>query len=464
MTRFRNKYIGDKHFYKIVLDLAIPIMIQNGITNFVNMLDNIMVGQVGTNQMTGVAIINQLIFVFNLCIFGAISGPGIFTAQFYGSGNNEGVRHTFRFKLIFTLIISIVSIFIFINYGDTLINAYLKGEGLKEDLAQSFKYAKDYLKIMLVGLIPFAIIQVYSGTLRETGETKVPMIAGIIAVIVNLILNYILIFGKIGIPAMGVRGAAFATVCSRFVELIYISTWTHLHKEKNEFIKGVFRTMYVPRQLLFDMLKKGLPLLVNEGMWAAGNAMFTKLYSLRGLAIVSALNISSTISNVFNVVFIAFGSVAAILLGQLLGANKKEEAYDSSNKLSFFTVVLCIGVGLFILFPLANIFPEIYNTTTSIKEISKNLIKIFALTMAIHGYVNAAYFTIRSGGKTLITFFFDSVFMWCLSIPTIFILTKYTNLNILYLYATCQLMELIKCIIGYFMLKSGMWLNNIVSE
>ncbi len=463
MANFKNKYIGSKDFYKMIFMLAIPIMIQNGITNFVNMLDNIMVGQVGTVQMTGVAIINQLIFVFNLFIFGAISGPGIFTAQFYGSDNQEGVRYTFRFKIILSISITILAYIVFYYFSDNLISAYLTGEGSKQDIISTTLFAKKYLKIMLIGMIPFAFIQVYSSTLRETGETNIPMIAGVIAVIVNLCLNYILIFGKMGFTALGVEGAAIATVISRFAELGFISVWTHRNNSKNEFIKKVYSSFRIPKKLCSDMFKKGIPLMLNEGLWAAGTAMFTQCYSIRGLNVIAALNISTTVSNVFSVTFIAFGSVTAIVLGQLLGANKKEEAVETSNKLIFVALLSCTAIGLFIMLPLSGFIPEIYNTTAQIKLLARNLIIVYALCMPIYVYVNTVYFTIRSGGKTVITFLFDSVFMWCFCLPIIFILSRYTDMPILPLYLTCQLLDLIKCAIGYFMVKKGIWLNNIVS-
>ena len=244
-----KKYIGDRKFYATVMAVAVPIMIQNAITNFVGMLDNIMVGQVGTAQMSGVAIVNQLLFVFNLCIFGAVSGVGIFTAQFAGSQDHVGVRHTFRFKILVCLLLTALGTALFLLAGEPLIRLYLKGEGKVQDAGLFLGYGMDYLKVMLFGLLPFALANAYSGTLRETGQTLVPMAAGIGAVLVNLVLNYILIFGHFGVRAMGVRGAALATVVSRYVELAIVALWTHTHGEKEPFIRGAFRSMFIPKQL-----------------------------------------------------------------------------------------------------------------------------------------------------------------------------------------------------------------------
>jgi len=204
-------------------------MVQNGITNFVSLLDNIMVGQVGTNQMSGVAIANQLIFVYNLCIFGGMSGAGIFGAQFFGQGNNDGLRYVFRFKLVTGFIITALGAVVFSMYGEPLIALYLDEGNSALANAETLQYAMEYLQIMLVGFLPFVAVQIYASTLREVSEAVLPMIAGIVAVFVNLVLNYILILGNFGAPALGVVGAAIATVTSRFVECFIVVLWTHRH-------------------------------------------------------------------------------------------------------------------------------------------------------------------------------------------------------------------------------------------
>ena len=205
LNNLKRKLIGKHGFYTMVLAIAVPIMVQNGITNFVSMIDNIMVGRVGTNEMSGVAIVNQLIMVFNLCVFGGVAGAGIFTAQFFGARNTEGIRYTFRYKLVVIAVIVIASIAIFINFGDELIKLYLHSEsGAIEAVEETHRQAKIYLSYMLIGLPPFAISQAYGDTLRCSEETIVPMKAGIVSVIVNLSLNYVLIYGKLGAPALGV--------------------------------------------------------------------------------------------------------------------------------------------------------------------------------------------------------------------------------------------------------------------
>ena len=255
MRRWKELFIGDKRFYKMVLVVAIPIMIQNGITNFVSLLDNIMVGRVGTEQMSGVAIVNQLIVVYNICIFGCVSGAGIFGAQFYGKGDQEGVRHAFRFKMISSSLLLIFWIGAFLVFEDPIIHLFLHEGSGAGDLEATYQYGREYLLFILIGLAPSMVTQVYAGTLRETGETLLPMKAGVVAVFTNLILDYILIFGMGVIPALGVAGAAIATDAARFIECFIVVWLTHHHKEKNPFIVGVFKSFYVPGKLIKEIIR-----------------------------------------------------------------------------------------------------------------------------------------------------------------------------------------------------------------
>ncbi|MCM1252185.1 MAG: MATE family efflux transporter [Clostridium sp.] len=460
--KIREKFIGDKAFYKMVLAVAVPIMIQNGITNFVGLLDNIMVGQIGTEQMSGVAIVNQLLMVYYLCIFGGLAGAGIFTAQYFGQKDDEGIRQTFRYKFWMALILTVGAVLLLWGLGENLIQMYLSGSSDGGDLAAALRYGENYLHIMFLGLPAFMFVQIYVSTLRECGETIVPMKAGIAAVVVNLCLNYLLIYGKCGLPAMGVAGAAIATVVSRYVEAAIVIVWTHRHKEKNRYIIGVYSTLKVPGHLAGKFFVKGAPLLINETLWSAGMAMLTQCYSVRGLSVIAGLNIANTINNVFNVVFIAMGDAVAIIIGQLLGAGKMKEARDTDNKIIAFSVFCCIGVAA-LMICIAPMFPQIYNTTDDVKAVAVQFIIAQAIFMPQAAFMHAAYFTLRSGGRTVVTFLFDSVFVWCVSVPVAYGLSRFTAVPVIVIFAMVQIADWIKCIIGFILVKKGVWMRNIVT-
>ena len=447
----------------MALGVVLPIMLQNGITNFVSLLDNIMVGRVGLAQMTGVSIANQLLFVYNLAIFGIVSGAGIFCAQYFGCKDMKGVRNAFRVKLIFCAVLCVIGICVFAFAGDFLIELFLKGNSDDVDPVLTMQSGRAYLNVMMIGMVPFAIVQAYSGTLRETGETVLPMKAGVAAVVVNLGLNVLLIYGLLGFPALGVVGAAIATTISRFVELAIVVIYAHKHTEKHPYMEGLYREFKVPGTLLGNIFVKGTPLMLNEFLWSLGITMLLQCYSVRGLSVVAAMNISSTLSNVFTVVYIALGTAISIIVGQLLGAGKIEEAKDTDRKLIVFAVISCFVVGA-ILALIAPLFPHIYEATEEVRLMATKFILIVALCMPIQGFLNACYFTIRSGGKTFITFLFDSFYVWVFSIPLAYVLGHYTLIPIATLYLVCQLSDLIKCVIGFILVKRGKWAQNMVMD
>jgi len=457
-----SKLIGSREFYKNTMRIAVPIMIQNAITNFVGLLDNIMVGRIGTEQMSGVAIANQLMFVFNLCIFGAVSGAGIFAAQFHGSDDYRGVRSCFRYKLIIGTVITLLCMGIFWASGNSLIALFLT-EDSTGDVAVTLGYGRNYLMIMLVGLLPFTLTQVYSSTLRETGESRLPMTAGIIAVLVNLVLNYVLIFGKFGAPALGSAGAAIATVISRFTELTVVAVCTHRNKATYRFIHHAYKSLHIPKDIVIGITLKGMPLMINELLWSAGVSVVVQCYSTRGLAVVAGYNIASTAINLFSVLFMAFGTSVSIIVGQQLGANKKEEAKESAMKLIAFSVVIAAVVAL-VQAVCSPFIPLLYNTSDTVRGIASQILIAAALCMPLHAFAHATYFTLRSGGRTLLTFIFDSVYTWCVNVVIALLLSRFTDMPIFYLYLCCQLVDIIKCILGYILVKAGIWVNNIVDD
>ena len=458
----KSKLIGTKDFYRRTLAVAVPIMIQNGITNFVGMLDNIMIGRIGTDQMTGVSVVNQLLFVWNLCVFGGLAGIGIFTAQFYGKGDHEGIRHSMRLMLWTMLLLVLAGIAIFVFGGDTLIRLYLHADGSAADPEKTLSFAGQYLTVMYLNLVPFALSQMYSNTLRSTGETLLPMKAGLLAVFVNLCGNYILIYGKFGAPALGVQGAAAATVLSRFVELFVVAFAAHRNPARFPFVKGLYRSLRVPRSLIAQCAKKGSPLLVNEALWSGAQAVLAQSYSLRGLSVIAAMNISQAIGNVFIISFIAMGNAIGIITGQQLGAGKIKEAREDAGKHIFFSVALCVATGV-LLFAVSSLFPRIYNTTDDIRALATQFIRVNACCMPLHAFLNACYFILRCGGRTFITLLFDAAYCWLVSIPVAFLLVRLTPMPVVFIYLCVQLADLPKAALGFILVKRGIWANNITA-
>ena len=458
-----KRYLGDKGFYRAVLRLLLPIIVQQFISSFVSLLDNVMVGRLGTEAISAASIANTVLNVFMLAIFGGLSGISIFGAQFFGRGDMDGMRHTFRLKLMFSALCTLIAAAVYLLWGEHFIHSFLLGGSDGGDLALTLREGVGYLRVMLWGIGPFAFVQSYASTLRETGETVAPMVAGVCAIVTNLCLNWVLIFGHLGAPALGVRGAAIATVISRYVELGIVVFHAHRHTQKYPFISGAYRRLYVPGQLIRRVVPTAAPLLVNEILWSLGMTYINQLYSSRGLNAVAALNITGTAWNLFCVIMFAMGSAVSIMVGQRLGAGQLEEARDVDRKLIFLTEAIHIVIGAAMILA-APFVPLLYNVGQEVRDLTRQMLVIAGLSLPLHSFAHVCYFTIRSGGKTVITFLFDAVYTWTVTVLLAFLLTRFTSMSILQIYACVQFIDIIKLVIGLLMLRSDFWAQNVVSE
>lgn len=455
--------IKNNTIYKRALKLAVPMMIQNGITNAVGLVDNVMVGSLGSEAITAVSIIGQLIFVFNLAIFGGLSGPGIYGAQYFGQQNIEGFRSTVRMKHWIGFICLIGGLLVFNLGAEPLIGLYLSGESDNVDPVLTMSLAKEYLSVMLWGLPFFVATQIYAGSLRETGQSVKPMAAGLMSVVIDVVFNYLLIYGNLGMPRLGVKGAAIATVMARIIESAVVIIWTFAARRRHTFIQGLYKTMLVPAADVKRITRKSLPIFFNEFLWAGAMAALTQCYSARSLDIVAGLNISNALCNMFNVVFVALGNAVGILIGQTLGASQYDKAKKEAFSLMWFTGFVCIALTA-LLSAVSGVFPNFYNTTDEIKGYASSFIVITALFFPVQGFLNALYFTLRSGGKTFVTFLFDSVFSWVVPVPCAFILCHFTELPVMTVFAVVQSADFIKVAVGYVLIKKGVWISNLVEE
>ena len=436
MNRILKRFVGSRSFYKSVLTLLVPIIIQQFISSFVSLLDNVMVGSLGTEAISAASIANQVMMVYNLAIFGGLSGVSIFGAQYYGKGDMDGMRNTFRIKISFAVGSSVLAIAVYLLAGESFIASFLMGESNGGDMGLA---------------------------LRESGETVAPMKAGIIAILTNLVLNWVLIFGNLGFPAMGVAGAAIATIISRYAELAIVVLHTHHHEDKYPFISGAYRNFRVPGQLVGRVARTAMPLLVNEILWSLGMTFINQFYSSRGLNAVAALNITGTAWNLFCVIMFAMGSAVSIMVGQRLGAGQMAEARDVDRKLIFLTEVIHVIIGLVMILA-SPLVPMLYNVGDDVRSLTQQLLVIAGLALPIHSFAHVTYFTIRSGGRTVITFFFDAVYTWAVTVLLAFCLTRFTDLDIIRIYFCVQFIDILKLVIGLIMLRSDFWARNVVND
>ena len=364
-----------------------------------------------------------------------------------------------RIKLILSAIIGVVGVSVIGLFGHGLINSFLH-EGTDGDLALTLLSGERYLSFIIIGLIPFAISQVYASTLRETGETVVPMVASVVSIATNFVFNALLIFGLLGFPALGVMGAAIATALSRFAELAILVIWTHKNKEKCPFAVGLLKNFTIPAALLKQVAIKGTPVLLNEMFWSLSITMMNQCYSTRGLDVVAAMNISFTLQNLLSVAYFALSSSIAIIVGNLLGAGKLEEARDTDRKLLVFAVFMGF-IMMAIQIILSPIFPLLYNTTDAVRELSGYIMVCFGCTMPAAALATSTYYTIRSGGRVFITMLFDSVYAWVIVMPVVASLAYFTDLPFIYLLPIVLVVENLKLLPGLILVNKGVWLRQL---
>lgn len=466
-SAFGKRYLGNKAFYMTVLGLIVPIIVQNSISNFVSLLDNIMVGADSTAQMSGVSIANNLIFIYTLTIFGGMSAATIFAAQYYGAGDENGVRYSFRYSMYVGVAVTVIATAILGFFTEELVQLFINDVENTGGGEETLQAASNYVKVMLLGLFPFAVSQAYAGILRVEGEAKLPMVASIASVLINLVLNYVFIFGHLGFEPMHAKGAAVATVIARYVEMLMIVLVAHYRQKRYSlymFLDGAYRSLTIPVNLLKKILIRGVPLLLNEALWSLGMTTLNQQYSLRGLNVVAALTVATTLSNLFTSFYLSMGTAVSVMVGRTLGSADMNESRTMARKLIAFDIFLCVFVGL-AMYALAPLLPAAFTETDAdVRAIAKNMIRVYALSSPLIAFANCAYFTLRAGGRTVITFLFDSAYTWVVPLPLVFLLVNFTSLEIIPIYAAYYASDIVKVVIGYILLKKGIWIRNIVSE
>ncbi|NLC97319.1 MAG: MATE family efflux transporter [Erysipelotrichaceae bacterium] len=455
MLKSFDKFKFDKNFFVNVLSIAIPLMLQQLIVSGVNLIDNLMVGQLGDISLGGVTAVNKYYMVATTGMFGMTTAAGVFLAQYYGAKNNDRLKQTFRFMLVSTLLLGTVFFLIGFLFPENVLRYFTNDLLVISEGINYFKYA-------IFTLLPISITLSVSNSMRSIGETKYPIIMSIVAVIVNTSLNYCLIFGNFGFPRLGVAGAAIATLIARIIEMI-IGLYL-LQKYNFEFITKLKDLFKINLSLVKAILLKALPLTTNEILWSSGMATIFKLYSKQGLVVMTGLAISSTVTDIFFTLFGGMAITTTVLVSHKLGANKIEEAKSNAYKLIGVSVTLSLmfALGLFI----SSFFiPLIYNNVSlDSKIVAMNMIRIQGGMYWIYMLTVQSYFILRAGGDMKSTLVVDSGFMWLFNIPVIALVITFTNWNYLLVYFCGQATDIIKLLFSYHLLKKEKWAVNLTHQ
>lgn len=449
-----KKILADRTFYKRVLLVTFPIILQQLLTSSVQLADNLMVGTLGELAIGSVSVVNQMYFVVIIVTFGAMGGAGIYSAQYFGSKQYDQLKQTFRFKLLIAFFLSTTAILIFTVFGEFFISLFT-------DNPITIQWGLDYLNIAKWVMIPMTLSTAISSTFREIGITKPLLKISIFAILSNVVLNYLLIFGHFGFPRLGIEGAAIATLVSRTIEFIFL--FVLLVWKGNVFNTHLLDVFKIDKVLLKVIIITAIPLVINEFLFSFGQTMFIQSYSTRGDNALAAINITNAISQLVFITFGGIGTAVAVFIGNTLGENKLKEARENAKKIIVFAVSFAFVLGI-ILFVLSFFVLDLYDISSQTEDIARFNIRVNAFAIPVISLYMVLYFTLRSGGDTRSTMIMDSGYIWVVQVPTVFLLSRLTDIGVIYLFLIIQVLELPKVALAFSRYKKYYWLRNLALE
>ncbi len=445
-----KKYF-DKVFFKSALVIAMPIVIQQLVTSLAQLVDNIMVGTINGQAIAGVGAVNSIFFVIMTSTFGISEGASIFIAQQYGAGKKDKMGNSLAISFSIIFLMAGIALTLINIFDENLLRMFIHGNDA--DSLAAMQYGMDYLNVLVWGYWLLMVNAVIGSAFRAIGQTKVPMGAGIVAVITNTALNFLLI------PIFGVKGAAVATIISRVAEFAILFAILKFKQTAFEFNLASFTT--IKKEQFVMMIKKMIPLTTNEFLWGFGTSTLMALYGARSITDLASIQITYTIANILFVAMAGFGVAVAVLIGQKLGQEQFDLAIENSKKL--LALGLLTGLTFFGIAQLLAFFiPALYGNVDSVIQIqASNLLRIIGFVYPIYVITVTFFFTLRAGGDTLGVLIMDGGTMWGMSIPVGFFLVYFTSVPIYGIFIGVQAFEVVKMIIGYYRYSRYNWVQNI---
>ena len=442
----------DRKFLRSMLKIALPIMIQNLVTSSLNMADTVMVGKLGEVEIAAVGIANQYFFIFTMILTGLCGGCSVFISQYWGKKDYTNIKRMLGLGLLSALFISIVFMAVGFISPETIISVFNK-DAIVIDLGGR------YLFIVLFSYVFTAVTFVYGYSLRSIGNTVAPLIVNIVALLSNVFLNYVLIFGKLGAPALGVEGAALATLISRVIEAIVLVILVYLDK-------GVFAAKASELlDLTMDFFKKSyriiLPVLLNDVLWAMASLIYSVVYGRMGTGATAAIQICNTVNNMFMVVTFGMASASAIMVGNSIGEGKEDQAIDLAKKFMAVSFLVSIILGLSLALTAPRIL-DLFNVSNEVRSSTLIMLYIISCIFVVRflGMVIIVGI-LRGAGDAKSSLVIEGLTMWFIGVPLTIMGAFLFKLPVHLVYALAILEEVVKFILGLMRLKSGKWINNI---
>ncbi|AOY78080.1 MATE family efflux transporter [Clostridium formicaceticum] len=449
------KDIKDKQFYKTLLAIALPIALQNLISSSLNLVDTVMIGKVGEIEIAAVGLANQFFFIFVLLLFGINSGSSIFISQFWGKKDVANIRRVLGIALVFGGIISLVFAGLALFLPQMVLKFFTRD-------IETIALGSTYLSVVSLSYLATAISFSYSFGARSIGEAKLPMIISSISLITNTILNYLFIFGMGFIPPMGVKGAAFATLLSRIIEMLLL-LWI-IYSKEHPLAGKVKEMLDLSQSFLRNFFKTTSPVILNEGFWSLGMTMYLAAYARISTEAVAAVHISNTVQNLFMVIAFGIANACTVMIGNEIGANHQEKAISYAKRFSILGVLvgLFIGITLFLSTPFVVSF---FNISEVVRHSAIRILMVFSVVMGAKVF-NAILVVgiLRGGGDTKFSLFLEMGSVWLIGVPLAFLGALVLKLPVYWVVALVSLEEIVKALIGIPRVISKKWVRNIIEE
>ena len=437
-----------KGFYTSLFTIAIPISLQALLQNFVNMLDTVMIGRLGSVEIAAVGLGNQIFFILNMILFGITSGGGVFIAQFWGKKDLSGIRRSLGLMTLIAAFVAVVFTVLGLFIPHQLIRIYSPDPGV-------VRVGGEYLRLACLSYIPTAISFSFTLALRSTERVKLPLVCTSVSLLTNAGANYLLIF----LAGLGVKGAAIATVFSRLVELIILLSWTYSHGYE---ICGKLRELLsFDWSFVFKYLKIAFPVIVNETFWGLGTSVYNGIYAHAGTDSFTAYSITGTISQLTWVFCMGFGNGIGVLIGKLIGEKKMDEAKGYALRSMWFMPLVGAVVGVLLL-PLSKLLPFLFNVEPEIIKMATQILMILILLYPFNSFcMDWVVGVCRAGGDTVFSAVGELIVLWGVAIPLGYVAAFVLHLPAPMIFLFLSSESIVKSIVGAIRVLSGKWLHEV---
>lgn len=446
--------IDNKTYFSKLLKIGIPVVFQNFIVIGLNLIDTVMIGKLGEEQLAAIGASNQVYFIFSVSLFGFLSGSAVYTTQYYGAGSREGVQKMLGISLLSSLVLAVVSLLIAFVFAPEILSLFSRSENV-------ISFGTKYLRIACFSYLFCAFSMVFSYNSRAVQDLNGVTIINFLALCVNAVLNYILIFGKIGFPELDVSGAAIATLIARVLESLAI--WVFIQTKDKHWLKGSFNQYFsFNKNLFIKVMKMSIPVMITESVWSGSMALIFAAYGMIGTVALATAQIANVATEMLQCFYFGVGNSTAMIIGEHVGKKELDSAYESGYKSLRLTWILNVILGVVLIIiakPITGFYDFNPETNTLIIKTITVMAVVMAPKMIAYMYIVGI---LRAGGDTLFCMKLEIIFTLFLQVPMAFFGVVVLRLSLPGVISLSAIGEILRIIIVRKRFKSGVWLNEVI--